>query len=106
MRKGGEEVTLAIRDEISRLELDQQIHRHGLGVMEDAKMHVWLLLIQREIGIEDSPEIGRQIVRDIQGHSLESYKIYHFVNGEMMPNLDISAPVGISKKKESPVTNE
>ena len=54
----------------------------------------------------DSPEIGRQIVRDIQGHSLESHKIYHFVNGEMMPNLDASAPVGISKKKESPVTNE
>ena len=26
MRKGGEEVTLAIRDEISMLELDQQIH--------------------------------------------------------------------------------
>jgi (2Fe-2S) ferredoxin len=107
MRKGGEEVTLAVRDEISRLELDQQIHTTRTrcnGRCQDACVVIaypegtWYQV--------DSPEIGRQIVRDIQGRSLESHKIYHFVNGEMMPNLAASAPVGISKKKENPITTE
>jgi len=107
MRKGGEEVTLAVRDEISLLGLDQQIHTTRTrcnGRCQDACVVIaypegtWYRV--------DSPEIGRQIVRDMHGHSLESHKVYHFVNGEMMPNLADSAPVGISKKKENPVTNE
>jgi (2Fe-2S) ferredoxin len=107
MKKGGEEVTHAVRDEISRLELDQQIHTTRTqcnGRCQDA-----CVVIAYPEGIwyrVDSPEIGRQIVRDIQRHSLETHKIYHFVNREMMPNIAASAPVGISKKKENPVTNE
>jgi (2Fe-2S) ferredoxin len=100
MRKGGEEVTQAVRDEISLLELDQQIHTTRTrcnGRCKDA-----CIVIAYPEGIwyrADSPEIGRQIVRDLNESSLDDNKIYQFVNGEMMPNPDISAPVGISKNK-------
>jgi (2Fe-2S) ferredoxin len=107
MRKGGEEVTLAVRDEISRLELDQQIHTTRTrcnGRCQDACVVIaypegtWYRV--------DSPEIGRQIVQDMDGQSLESHKIYRFVNGEMISNSTASAPEGILKKKENPVTTE
>ena len=107
MRKGGEEVTQAVRDEISLLGLDQQIHTTRTrcnGRCQDA-----CVVIAYPEGIwyrVDSPEMGRQIVRDLHEPSLESNKVYQFVNGEMMPHPDASTPVGISKKKETPVTNE
>jgi hypothetical protein len=37
---------------------------------------------------------------------MTTWNLDDFVNGEMMPNLAASAPVGISKKKENPVTTE
>ncbi|WP_394236659.1 ferredoxin [Niallia oryzisoli] len=98
MRKGGEEVTLAVRDEIARLDLDRQIHTTRTrcnGRCQDACVVIaypegnWYRV--------DSPEIGRQIVRDLEGNSIESNKIYHWVNGEMMPNLAASPPEGIRK---------
>ena len=88
MRKGGEEVTQAIRDEITSKGLDQQIHTTRTrcnGRCKDACVVIaypegtWYRV--------DSPEIGRQIVRDLHG-KFESTKIYQFVNGEMTPNPD------------------
>ena len=40
----------------------------------------------------DSPEMGRQMVRDLHEPSLESNKVYQFVNGEMAPNPAANAP--------------
>ena len=100
LRKGGEEVTQAVRDEISLLGLDQQIHTTRTrcnGRCQDACVVIaypegnWYRV--------DSPEVGRQIVRDLHEPSLESNKVYQFVNGEMMPNPAAIAPIGISKEK-------
>ncbi|WP_338450753.1 (2Fe-2S) ferredoxin domain-containing protein [Niallia oryzisoli] len=98
MRKGGEEVTLAVRDEITKLDLDKQIHTTRTrcnGRCQDACIVIaypegnWYRV--------DSPEIGRQIVRDIDGQRLESNKIYHWVNGEMMPNPTATPTKGVRK---------
>lgn len=98
MRKGGEEVTLAVRDEITKLDLDRQIHTTRTrcnGRCQDACIVIaypegnWYRV--------DTPEIGRQIVRDIDGRSLESNKIYHWVNGEMVPNHAAASTEGVRK---------
>lgn len=100
MRKGGEEVTQAVRDEISLLGLDEEIHTTRTrcnGRCKDACIVIaypegnWYRV--------DSPKIGRQIVRGMHESSLETHKVYQFVNGEMSPNLAAAAIVGVSKKK-------
>jgi len=100
MRKGGEEVTQAVRDEISLLGLDEEIHTTRTrcnGRCKDACIVIaypegnWYRV--------DSPEIGRQIVRDMNEPGLETHKVYQFVNGEMSPNPAAAAIVGVSKKK-------
>lgn len=100
MRKGGEEVTQAVRDEISLQGLDQQIHTTRTrcnGRCKDAC--IVIAYPQGNWYRVDSPEMGRQIVRDIYDPSLESNRVYQIVNGEMTPNPAASAPVGISKEK-------
>lgn len=42
----------------------------------------------------------------IRRKEMTTWNLDDFVNGEMMPNLAASTPVGISKKKENPVTTE
>ncbi|WP_071396475.1 (2Fe-2S) ferredoxin domain-containing protein [Bacillus tuaregi] len=102
MRKGGEEVTLAVRHEITRLELDTQIHTTRTrcnGRCQDACIVIaypegnWYRV--------DSQETARQIVRDLQGDGLEGNKIYQWMNGAMVPNPAASPPEGIRK---GPVT--
>lgn len=100
LRKGGEEVTLAIRDEISVLGVDQHIHTTRTrcnGRCQDAC--VVIAYPQGNWYRVDSPEMGREIVRDLHGPSLEVNKVYQFVNGEMTLNQAASAPVGISKEE-------
>lgn len=98
MRKGAEEVTQAVREEIRLLQLDEKIHTTRTrcnGRCQDA-----CVVISYPEGIwyqADSPEIGRQIVRDQEDKSLDRHKIYQFVRGEMVPNQAASARVGISK---------
>ncbi|MBM4762987.1 (2Fe-2S) ferredoxin domain-containing protein [Bacillus sp. B15-48] len=100
MRKGGEELTQAIRNEIELLQLDEQIHTTRTrcnGRCQDA-----CIVISYPEGVwyrVESPEIGRQIVRDQNEQSLNENIIYQFVNGEMAVNPASRAPVGISKKK-------
>lgn len=98
MKKGGEEVTQAVRDEIRLLGLDEEIHTTRTrcnGRCKDACVVIaypegtWYRV--------DSPEIGRQIVRDKHEPHLNTHKVYQFVNGEMSPQS--AASVGISKKK-------
>lgn len=100
LRKGGEEVTQAVRDEISLLGLNQQIHTTRTrcnGRCQDACVVIaypegnWYRV--------NSPEMGRQIVREINNPCLEANKIYQFFNGEMAPNPVADAPIGISKEK-------
>ncbi|KKB36778.1 (2Fe-2S) ferredoxin domain-containing protein [Bacillus thermotolerans] len=99
MRKGGEEVTQAIRDEISLIGADDRIHTTRTrcnGRCKDA-----CIVIAYPQGIwyhVNSPEVGREIVRNLHHPSLDSHKIYQFVEGEMMPHPAAAAPVGISKK--------
>jgi (2Fe-2S) ferredoxin len=76
MRKGGEEVTQAIRDEISRLGVDQEIHTTRTrcnGRCEDS-----CVVIVYPEGVwykHMTPEIGREMVRR------------HLVGGELVKPL-------------------
>lgn len=100
MRKGGEEVTQAVRDEIGLLGLDEQIHTTRTrcnGRCKDAC--VVIAYPEGDWYRVDSPEMGRQIVRNMHEPCLKTNKVYQFMNGEMSPNSDAAAPVGISKKK-------
>ena len=65
-------------------------------------MHVWSLHIQQGTWYRaDSPEDWSSNCSRFTGDTiLNRHKMYQFVNGEMMPNPEASAPVGISKKKE------
>ena len=51
LRKGGEEVTQAVRDEIRYWDWINKFIQHELVVMEDVKMLAWRLPIRREFGI-------------------------------------------------------
>ncbi|MDQ0216924.1 (2Fe-2S) ferredoxin domain-containing protein [Peribacillus cavernae] len=100
MRKGGEEVTQAIRDEISLLGLDQKIHTTRTrcnGRCKDAC--VAIVYPQGTWYRVDSPDFGREIVRNINGEGLLPHMIYQFMDGEMTPNAAFPAQTGISKNK-------
>jgi (2Fe-2S) ferredoxin len=100
MRKGGEEVTQAIREEISRLGRDDQIHTTRTrcnGRCEDACVvivypeGVWYKRI--------TPEIAREIVNQhvLKKKRLEQYVSYSYENCQFIPSS--TSPVGVPKTK-------
>jgi (2Fe-2S) ferredoxin len=105
MRKEGEEITLAIREEIKNLELDQQIHTSRTrcnGRCKDAC--VVIVYPEGNWYSAASTEIGRSIVKNHLDSSidLEESLIYNFENGEMNAENTFDRIQGISKyeKKE------
>ncbi|SFA47755.1 (2Fe-2S) ferredoxin [Anoxybacillus pushchinoensis] len=93
MRKGGEEVTQAIRDEIDRLQLNGRVHTTRTrcnGRCEDACVvivypeGVWYRTIDEQIG----RDIVRNHVRD--GNILRDYVTYTYEHtGFVMPEHSV-----------------
>ena len=87
MKSGGEEVTLAIRKEITALGLDRQIHTTRTrcnGRCSDACVVIAYPMGNWYKGI--TPETGRVLVRHLaEGTSLESCVSYSFTNNQLMP---------------------
>ncbi|MGM0873761.1 MAG: (2Fe-2S) ferredoxin domain-containing protein [Bacillota bacterium] len=105
MRKEGEEITLAIREEIKNLELDQQIHTSRTrcnGRCKDAC--VVIVYPEGNWYSATSTKIGRSIIKNHLDPSvnLEKSLIYNFENGEMNAENTGDRIRGISKyeKKE------
>ncbi|MFB7640481.1 (2Fe-2S) ferredoxin domain-containing protein [Peribacillus butanolivorans] len=101
MKKGGEEITQAIRDEITSQGLNQKIHTTRTrcnGRCKDAC--VVIAYPQGTWYRVDSPDFGREIVRNLDDEKFIPQMIYQFTNnGEMTPNPDFPAQTGISKDK-------
>ncbi|MFE3975437.1 (2Fe-2S) ferredoxin domain-containing protein [Peribacillus sp. SIMBA_075] len=100
MKKGGEEVTQAIRDEITSKGLDMKVHTTRTrcnGRCKDA-----CVVIEYPQGRwyrVDTPDYGRKIVSNIDDGEFVPQMIYQFSDGEMIPNPDFPAHTGISKNK-------
>jgi (2Fe-2S) ferredoxin len=100
MKKGGEEVTQAIRDEITSKGLDSKIHTTRTrcnGRCKDAC--VVIAYPQGNWYRVETPDFGRQIVRNIDDGEFVPQMIYQFNDGGMSPNPDFPAHTGISKNK-------
>jgi (2Fe-2S) ferredoxin len=100
MRKEGEEITLAIRDEIKNLELDQQIHTSRTrcnGRCKDAC--VVIVYPEGNWYSATSTEIGRSIIKKHQVPSvdLEESLIYGFEDSEMLAANTTARIKGVSK---------
>lgn len=106
MRKEGEEITVAIREEIKNLELDQQIHTSRTkcnGRCKDAC--VVIVYPEGNWYSANSPEIGRSIIKKHLDPSvdLQESLIYDFENGEMMAANTSDRNKGVSKEKKTEV---
>lgn len=100
MKKGGEEVTQAIRDEIASKGLDLKIHTTRTrcnGRCKDAC--VVIAYPQGNWYRVETPDFGRQIVNNIDDGEFVPQMIYRYNDGEMTPNPEFPAHTGISKNK-------
>ncbi|WP_416150844.1 (2Fe-2S) ferredoxin domain-containing protein [Salipaludibacillus sp. HK11] len=100
MRKEGEEITLAIREEINNLELDEQIHTSRTkcnGRCKDAC--VVIVYPEGNWYSATSPEVGKSIIKSHQDSSIDLQRslIYDFENGEMLAENTTDRIKGISK---------
>ncbi|KFZ43799.1 2Fe-2S ferredoxin [Anoxybacillus flavithermus] len=93
MRKGGEEVTQAIRDEIDRLQLHEHVHTTRTrcnGRCEDACVvivypeGVWYRTIDEQV----ARDIVRKHVGD--GEVLHEYVTYTYDEGFVMPEYSVA----------------
>lgn len=100
MRKGAENITLAIRDEIAELGMDEQIHTTRTrcnGRCKDAC--IVIAYPQGSWYKASSVEIGREIVRDCIEQQNIQHTIYRTINGNMMLNSEVASTTGIDKNK-------
>ena len=102
MRQGGEEITQAIRDEIGKYNLDEQIHTTRTrcnGRCKDA-----CVVITYPEGVwyrVTTPELGREIISDhlVDGNPLTDLMIYKFKDEGMVPSKYALLNQGILKKE-------
>jgi (2Fe-2S) ferredoxin len=100
MRKGGEEVTQAIRNEITNLDLDAVIHTTRTrcnGRCKDAP--VVIVYPEGTWYKEVTPELGSKIVQQhlVGGRTLEDYIIYQYTQEGFMPPENTECIAGVSK---------
>ncbi|SEB13642.1 (2Fe-2S) ferredoxin [Thalassobacillus cyri] len=103
MRKGGEEVTHAIREEIQKLELDNQIHTSRTrcnGRCKDA-----CVVIAYPEGVwygVTSPDAGRDIIKNylLEGTPIKESLIYMFSDEQMIPSKYAELNEGIRKSEK------
>ncbi|WP_332630559.1 (2Fe-2S) ferredoxin domain-containing protein [Halalkalibacter flavus] len=106
MRKEGEDITLAIRDEIKELELDQHIHTSRTrcnGRCKDAC--VVIVYPEGNWYSATSTDIGRSIIRNHLDPSVDLAEslIYSFENDEMKRADTPERIKGVSKVEKSKV---
>ncbi|MFC0471955.1 (2Fe-2S) ferredoxin domain-containing protein [Halalkalibacter kiskunsagensis] len=106
MRKDGEEITVAIREEIENLELDQQIHTSRTrcnGRCKDAC--VVIVYPEGNWYSATSTEIGRSIIKSHVDPSVDLQKslIYDFENSEMIAKNTTARIKGVSKVEKTKV---
>lgn len=104
MRKEGEEITVAIRDEIKKLELDQHIHTTRTkcnGRCKDAC--VVIVYPEGNWYSASSTEVGRSIIRNHLDPSvtLQDSLIYGFENSEMTAANTLVRVDGVSKMEKT-----
>ncbi|MGG0655826.1 (2Fe-2S) ferredoxin domain-containing protein [Rummeliibacillus pycnus] len=100
MRKGAEEITLAIRDEISELEMDEQIHTTRTrcnGRCKDAC--IVIAYPQGSWYKASSTDTGREIVRDCLAQQNNQHTVYRTIDGKMILNPEVASITGIDKNK-------
>ncbi|MDX8367326.1 MULTISPECIES: (2Fe-2S) ferredoxin domain-containing protein [Bacillaceae] len=100
MRKGGEEATVAIREEIERLGLDSTVHTTRTRCNGRCKDACVAIVYPEGTWYEKvTPELGRQIVSEhlAQGKPLTHAMSYTTTNTGMQ--LQGDRPLGISKEK-------
>ncbi|MCM3713766.1 (2Fe-2S) ferredoxin domain-containing protein [Halalkalibacter oceani] len=103
MKHGGEEVTQAVRDEISRLGLDEKIHTTRTrcnGRCKDAC--VLIVYPEGSWYAASSAEVGRAIIQRHLDPSirLEGSLIYRFEEEKMTPAFTTERFRGIAKGKD------
>lgn len=100
MRKGAEDITLAIRDEIAELGLDEQIHTTRTRCNGRCKDACIVIAYPQGTWYKASTtEIGREIVRDCIPQRNNDYSIYSMEDGKMILNANVASITGIDKKK-------
>ncbi|MGX9134565.1 (2Fe-2S) ferredoxin domain-containing protein [Rummeliibacillus sp. JY-2-4R] len=100
MRKGAEDITVAIRDEIAHLGLDEQIHTTRTrcnGRCKDAC--IVIAYPQGSWYKASTSEIGREIVRDCITQHNKQNTIYQMKDGKMILNPKVASITGIDKSK-------
>ncbi|MFJ8260692.1 (2Fe-2S) ferredoxin domain-containing protein [Rummeliibacillus sp. NPDC094406] len=100
MKKGAEEITLAIREEIAQLGMDEQIHTTRTrcnGRCKDAC--IVIAYPQGSWYKASTTDIGRGIVKDCIEQQNEQHTIYRMENGEMILNPEVASITGIDKNK-------
>ncbi|MFX3623844.1 MAG: ferredoxin [Ectobacillus sp.] len=100
MRKGGEEATQAIRNEIANLDLDTMVHTTRTrcnGRCKDAP--VVIVYPEGTWYKEVTPEVGSKIVQQhlARGHVLEDYIIYTYDQDGFVAPKQTECIVGVSK---------
>ncbi|WP_028403313.1 (2Fe-2S) ferredoxin domain-containing protein [Ectobacillus panaciterrae] len=100
MRKGGEEATQAIRNEIANLDLDTVIHTTRTrcnGRCKDAP--VVIVYPEGTWYKEVTPEVGSKIVQQhlAGGRALEDYVIYEYDQDGFIAPEKTECTVGVSK---------
>lgn len=100
MRKGAEDITIAIRDEIAQLGMDKQIHTTRTrcnGRCKDAC--IVIAYPQGSWYKASTSDIGRKIVRDCISQQSEQHTVYRTQNGKMILNPKVASITGIDKNK-------
>lgn len=103
MRKDAEEVTEAIRNEITNLDLDSVIHTSRTrcnGRCKDAPVVV--VYPEGTWYKEFTPELGRTMVKEhlVEGKMIEESVIYTYKNGSFHAPPHSSSVCGITKKSK------
>ena len=100
MRKEGEEITQAIRDEIAQLGLDEEIHTTRTrcnGRCKDAC--VVIAYPQGNWYQVPTEEHARALVQDLHHKQLSKHQVYHLMDGQLQRTPHTTAIKGIEKKK-------
>lgn len=100
MRKEGELITQAIRDEIAVLELDASIHTTRTrcnGRCKDAC--VVIAYPQGNWYQVPTEEHARALVKDLQHEDVKQQQVYSFSNGQLQRTSQTTAIQGIIKNK-------
>jgi (2Fe-2S) ferredoxin len=102
MRKGGEEVTQAIREEITNLDMDHKIHTTRTRCNGRCKDACVVVVYPEGVWYKAaSPDLARGIVQDhlVGGKVLEDSVIYTYNQHQFVAPEHSESIVGIDKQK-------